>query len=104
MGFAVMSDELLELVNSNPISQEEMNNYLQALEEFDGPPSFIQGNLIALEVFDRCTEKCMAINLRLASLSQLLAADALIGWSQRSQEEGSYQVAENIYIAAGRNR
>jgi hypothetical protein len=91
----------LDRINNNPISPDEMEKYLTAIENDDAQVSFGRAVMIAKEVFDNDYNKCMSINTRMTALSILIKNDSLPGWVKPKQPDGSYQVSANIYIAAG---
>jgi len=92
---------VLQQINENPISSEEMEEYLRAMEEDEGEPSFERGTFIAMEVFGRDVQKCMSANMRMTALAKLLEEESLPGWVRPKQSDGSYRVAPNLYVAAG---
>jgi len=97
-----MSGEgILKQVNSTPITAEEMTRYLKAMEADTGTPSFERGVFIAREVFNKDTQKCLSVNMRMTALSKLIESQSLPGWVKSQQSDGSFEVAANIYVAAG---
>jgi len=95
------TSKLLERINNTPISAVEMESYLQAMENDSGEPGFERSVLIARQVFGKDSDKCYSINLRMTALSELLQSESLPGWVAPDTTNGSFQVAANLYLAAG---
>lgn len=92
---------VLQQINENPISPEEMEEYLRVMEKDGGEPSFERGIFIAMEVFGRDVQKCMSANMRMTALVKILKEESMPGWVKPRQPDGSYRVVSNLYIAAG---
>jgi hypothetical protein len=97
----VSGEVVLKMVNETPITPEEMDVYLRAMEEDDGEPNFVRCIAISSEVFNKDAQKCMSINMRMTALAKLVKSESFVGWVKPKQRDGSYQVAANIYMAAG---
>lgn len=94
-------NNMLKDINNNPISPDEMEEFLEELENDESEPSFERGVLLALRVFPKHKKKRFSIQMRMTALSTLIESNSLPGWVKPEQEDGSYRVAANIYMAAG---
>lgn len=97
----VTSSKMLQKINDNPISKDEMRFYLYALNCNHQLPPFSHCVEVAMSVFNDDTAKCYSLNVRLEALNRILSSGELHGWINDGDEEGCFYIPENVFIAAG---
>ena len=96
-----ISSKLLEKINANPIDKEDMLMYIHSLQATHEPPTYAHCVEVAMSVFNKNSTKCFSLNIRLEALNRILSSGELHGWINTGDEEGSFYIPENVFIAAG---
>lgn len=98
----LISTKLLQKLNHNTISQDEMIRYISLVSgDNNTTPSYSDGLKVAMYLFNKNSEKCFSLNIRLEALNRILSSGKLQGWISDGDDDESFYISENIFVAAG---
>ena len=95
--------DLVRRVNKTPLTKKEMIEFIQEAEKIPRRDRCFQTHaIIAVQFFERNTDKAMSAIFRMEALSRLLNGGMIHGWTKDSKKKGTTLVRDNIFAAAGR--
>ena len=87
-------------VNSARVTKE---NLLQVSEDVHNLPEkdrdFEGRTILMIKMFPGESDKCMAIDLRMMAMNEIIESGKLPGWALPQQEDGSFLIAEPVWEA-----
>lgn len=90
-----------ERVNAAIVTKEDLLRVTEAVHNLPENERDFEGRTIQMiKMFPKQSDKCMAIDLRIMAMDEMIGLGTLPGWALPQQEDGSFLIAEPVWIAA----
>tara|TARA_R110002072_G_scaffold95501_1_gene210578 strand:+ start:1549 stop:1932 length:384 start_codon:yes stop_codon:yes gene_type:complete len=90
-----------ERINSAKVTKEDLLQVSEAVHNLPEKERDFEGRtILMIKMFPGESDKCMAIDLRIMAMNELIGSGTLPGWAIPQQEDGSFLIAEPVWVAA----
>lgn len=87
-------------VNSASVTKEDLLRVSEEVHNLPEKERDFEGRTIAMiKMFPGQSDKCMAIDLRIMAMNEMIELDNLPGWALPQNEDGSFLIAEAVWEA-----